>query len=56
MNGYFQVLNEETQTSVMLYPATDGGEELEAKEVVDYLTSREVDFNLPSICCSKKVK
>ena len=54
MNGYFQVLNEETQTSVMLYPAKDGGEELEAKEVADYLTLQEIDFNLPSLYAAAK--
>ena len=42
MNGYFQIVNEESQMSVMLYPATDGGEELDITEVADYLTQKDI--------------
>ena len=40
MNGYFQIVNEETETSIMLYPAVDGGEELDMKEVASYLKQK----------------
>lgn len=54
MNGYFQIINEEMQTSVMLYPAKDGGLELDITEVTDYLTFREIDYNLSSLYAAAK--
>ena len=54
MNGYFQIINEEMQTSVMLYPATDDGMELDITEVADYLTFREIDYNLSSLYAAAK--
>ena len=54
MNGYFQIVNEEMQTSVMLYPAKDGGLELDITEVADYLTFREIEFNLSSLYAAAK--
>lgn len=54
MNGYFQIINEEMQTSVMLYPAKDGGLELDITEVADYLTFREIDYNLSALYAAAK--
>lgn len=45
MNGYFQLINEEAVTSIMLYPATDGGEELDLAEAAEYLRAVDVEFN-----------
>jgi len=49
MNGYFQIVNEETQTSVMLYPASEGGTELDIREVEDYLSFREIEHDVSSL-------
>lgn len=54
MNGYFQIVNEDGQTSVMLYPAEDGGEDLDITEVVDYLTFREIEYNLTALYAAAK--
>ena len=37
MNGYFQLINEETQTSIMLFPAMESGLALDISEVEEYL-------------------
>ena len=54
MNGYFQLINEEEKTSVMLYPATNGGEELDIAEVADYLDFREIKFNQSELYAAAK--
>ncbi|MBO5093536.1 MAG: DUF342 domain-containing protein [Lachnospiraceae bacterium] len=54
MNGYFQIVNEDEQTSIMLYPAEDGGEDLDITEAVDYLTFREIDYNLNMLYAAAK--
>ena len=54
MNGYFQIVNEESQMSVMLYPATDGGEELDITEVADYLTQKDIPYDLMSLYATAK--
>ena len=54
MDGYFQVINEETQTCVMLYPAKDGGLQLDITEVTDYLTFREIEYNVGALYAAAK--
>ncbi|WWR17028.1 FapA family protein [Lachnospiraceae bacterium JLR.KK008] len=54
MNGYFQIVNEETETSIMLYPAVDGGEELDMKEVASYLNQCEISYDLQSLSAAAK--
>lgn len=38
MNGYFQLINEEMQTSIMLFPAVNSGLALDVSEVEAYLS------------------
>lgn len=54
MNGYFQLINEESQTSVMLYPAANGGEELDIVEVADYLDFREIKYDQTQLYAAAK--
>lgn len=54
MNGYFQIVNEEAQMSVMLYPARAGGEELDITEVTDYLSFKEIAYDLASLYSAAK--
>lgn len=54
MNGYFQIVNDESKTSIMLYPARGGGEELDMKEVANYLSQCEIGYNLSSLNAAAK--
>lgn len=54
MDGYFQLINEAGKTSVMLYPARNGGEALDIAEVADYLDFREIKFNQADLYAAAK--
>lgn len=57
MDGYFQLINEEGKTSMMLYPASDGGEALDISEAADYLDFREIKYNQAELyAAAKKLK
>lgn len=48
-NAYFRVRIENSQTFLDLYGATDGGEELVTSEVSNYLSSRNISFDLVAL-------
>ncbi len=54
MNGYFQIMNEQEATGIMLYPARDGGEELDITEVADFLSFHEIEHDLPALYAAAK--
>lgn len=54
MNGYFRILNEEEQTSVMLYPADKNGEQLDINEVINYLGFRGISYDLSALYAAAK--
>lgn len=45
MNGYFQLLNEESGLYVLLKPPSDGGEPLELTEVTEYFTFKGIVYD-----------
>lgn len=49
MNGYFQLINEDSGTSVKLIPPTQGGEPIELSEVTNYLTVKNVAYDLKTL-------
>lgn len=49
MNGYFQLCVEQGRTSVMLYPPTDGGEQINPAELLQYLTVKQIVYDAREI-------
>ena len=49
MNAYFQLIGEEGKTYIRLIPPTEGGVDLEAADVIDYLNFNKIMFDLPSL-------
>ncbi|MCH5281014.1 MAG: DUF342 domain-containing protein [Lachnospiraceae bacterium] len=47
MNGYFQLIIDDTNISVKLVPPTDGGKKLNVPELVDYLTVKNIEVTNP---------
>lgn len=57
MNGYFQLINGEGQTSVCLYPPIGEGNAPDLNELVDYLNFNGIRFSIPSLySAAKKLK
>lgn len=46
MNGYFQLEMQETNTSLHLYPPTDGGKPIDVLEIKRYLELKQITFDL----------
>lgn len=46
MNGYFQLINAESGMSLKLIPPTDGGESINMNEVMDYLSLKNIVYDL----------
>ncbi len=49
MNGYFQLVYNEAGTSLRLFPPTDGGEPIKTVEVMDYLDSKTIEYNMAAL-------
>ncbi|MDR0220932.1 MAG: FapA family protein [Lachnospiraceae bacterium] len=49
MNGYFQILHEEAGTYLKVIKPTDGGETVSVAEVMDYLDTHGVPFDVPTL-------
>lgn len=49
MNGYFQLIGGKGDTRIRLIPPTDGGEQLDVNDVIDYLTFHKIMYDLPAL-------
>lgn len=49
MNGYFQLINEDSGTSIKLIPATYDGKPIELTTVTEYLSSKGIVFDLKAL-------
>lgn len=46
MNGYFQIVNDNSGLGIRLIPPTEGGEKISVNEVTEYLQSKDIAFDL----------
>lgn len=49
MNGYFQLLLQPTETDLIIFPPTEDGEIVNTAEVLEYLQSRGITYELSTI-------
>ncbi|MFI3200171.1 MAG: FapA family protein [Eubacteriales bacterium] len=49
MNGYFQILIAGGKTEIVLHPPKDGGELIDTRQIVTYLTELTIDYNLQEV-------
>lgn len=50
MNGYFQVINGNNKTYLKLFPAKDGGKDIEISEIIEYLEKKNIkDVDLKEV-------
>ncbi|MCH5254323.1 MAG: DUF342 domain-containing protein [Lachnospiraceae bacterium] len=45
MNGYFRLVHDSGRTGIKLIPPTDGGKPIEAKDVTEYLTMKDIIYD-----------
>lgn len=49
MNGYFQLTHEKAGTSLRVFDATEGGEEISTREITDYLDKHKIGYDIVAI-------
>lgn len=49
MNGYFRLVNQEGKSSLKLIPPTAGGDPIDVRDVVEYLTMKDYACDLPTL-------
>lgn len=49
MNGYFQLINEDSGSSIKFIPPTGGGKAIDATEAGEYLGNKDINYDFPTL-------